>query len=53
LTSGEDATPITEEEIVSKLLNIIIDAKKTSGTAGTYSVGILTSQRRDDWAHSR
>lgn len=53
LTSGEDAIAITEEQIATKLLNIIMDAKKTAGTAGTYSVGILTSQKRDDWAHSR
>lgn len=53
LTTGEDATPITEEEIVAKLLNIIADAKKSAGSAGMYTVGILTSQKRDDWAHSR
>lgn len=53
LTSGEDATPITEEQIATKLLNIIVDAKKTASMAGSYSVGILTSQKRDDWAHSR
>lgn len=53
LTSGEDATPINEEQIATKLLNIIVDAKKTASTAGLYSVGILTSQKRDDWAHSR
>jgi len=53
LTSGEDATPITEKQIATKLLNIIMDAKKTAGAAGMYSVGILTSQKRDDWAHSR
>ncbi|VVC41984.1 Hypothetical protein CINCED_3A025026 [Cinara cedri] len=53
LTSGDDATPITEEQIAAKLLNIIIDAKKSVGSAGMYPVGILTSQKRDDWAHSR
>lgn len=53
LTSGEDATPLNEEQIATKLVNIIIDAKKSAGTAGVYSVGILTSQKRDDWAHSR
>jgi choline O-acetyltransferase len=53
LTLGEDDTPITEMQIATKLLNIITDAKKTANTARTYSVGILTSQKRDDWAHSR
>lgn len=53
LTSGEDACPITEEQIAAKLLSIIMDAKKTACTPGVYPVGILTSQKRDDWAHSR
>ncbi|XP_050423974.1 choline O-acetyltransferase [Adelges cooleyi] len=53
LTSGEDATPLTEEQIATKMLNIILDAKKPTNTAGVYPIGVLTSQKRDDWAHSR
>jgi len=53
LTSGEDATPLTEAQIATKLLDIVTDAKKSAGSAGAFPVGTLTSQRRDDWAHSR
>ncbi|XP_050534663.1 choline O-acetyltransferase [Daktulosphaira vitifoliae] len=54
LTTGDDATPLSEEQIATKLLDIILDAKKSTDTTNTkYTVGILTSQKRDDWAHSR
>lgn len=53
LTKGEDATPLTEPEIAARLLDIVMDAKRSAGMAGAYPVGVLTSQKRDDWAHSR